>query len=495
MQVHQTRSEDIKSVESTKNSIEINSTKGNPNIGHSENNSFPEKPLFKRGIQVLKDIGENGKISEGEKLRSMERKFPTILKVIVGIFTIGIGTAIMHKIEKKYHNEDLSARKEIANELEKLNSAIKDLKPNQSKEIKFCDAEIIVIKGDGGKLSIKYGQGGFKVSKESLENNIAKNIDLLNKENASEFVEDSMLKGGKYLEDNDRFEELANKILESSANTNLENLNAKNTSKETIYRVVKRVATEKAKSEKEVKEKFNEETLIGSNDAREIRKNFEKASAGEKSRVKIEKTEKKSSEKVENVSVDSINQVNKVDGNQKQNKTTPQDVHNFVADIILNDDAFIHDKNVLEPGERLKQTFIKHSETLTALLNDKASLDSVGGDFKKVIKIAIFSIRALVNTSKLFSKDFTIDEVKTFLEGKNPETFSKMEKEIDDAVEDAANQMQDSLSEQLKKVCDGGTNENLEVLDKIEKSSSVNFFKFLFEFFYIVYIKAYLYIF
>lgn len=57
--------------------------------------------------------------------------------------------------------------------------------------------EISVIKGDGGKLSIKYGQGGFKVSKESLENNIAKNIDLLKKENASESVDDSMLNVAK----------------------------------------------------------------------------------------------------------------------------------------------------------------------------------------------------------------------------------------------------------------------------------------------------------
>ena len=181
------------------NDIKIRSSKGNPIIGNSKNSSFPEKPLFERGIQVLKDIGKNGKISEGEKLRSMERKFPTILKVIVGIFTIGIGAAIMHKIEEKYSNEGLSASKGIANELSKLHFAIKQLEQGNTDhvEIKFCDVEISVIKGDGGKLSIKYGQGGFKVSKESLENNIAKNIDLLNKENASESVDDSMLNVAK----------------------------------------------------------------------------------------------------------------------------------------------------------------------------------------------------------------------------------------------------------------------------------------------------------
>ena len=58
---------------------------------------------------MLINIGENEGISGGEKLKSMECKFPTILKVIVGIFTIGIGAAIMHKIEEKYSNEDLSA--------------------------------------------------------------------------------------------------------------------------------------------------------------------------------------------------------------------------------------------------------------------------------------------------------------------------------------------------------------------------------------------------
>ena len=79
----------------------INSNKGNPIIGNSKNSSFSKGLLYQRGIKMLKDIGENGKISEGEKLRSMERKFPTILKVIVGVFTIGIGTAIMYKIEKK----------------------------------------------------------------------------------------------------------------------------------------------------------------------------------------------------------------------------------------------------------------------------------------------------------------------------------------------------------------------------------------------------------
>ena len=239
----------------------------------------------------------------------------------------------------------------------------------------------IEVKNEGdGEFSIKNGEERFTVSKEYLENNIAKNIDLLNKENASEFVEDSMLKEGKYSEDNSRFKKLAEKILESSAGTKLEKFNAENTSKETIYRVVKGVATEKAKSEKEVKEKFNEETLIGCNDARKIRENFENASEAEKSKVKIEKTEKKSSKKVENASADSINQVNKVDGNQEQNKTTTQDVHNFVADMILNDDAFTHDKNVLQPGERMGQTFIKHLGAFVALLNNEASLDGIDDD-------------------------------------------------------------------------------------------------------------------
>jgi hypothetical protein len=181
------------------NDTKIRSGKGDPNIGNVENNSFPKIHLFERGIKVLENICGSEKISEGAKLKSMERKFPTILKVIVGIFTIGIGAAIMHKIEEKYSNEDLSARKEIANELAKFGHVIKQLEQGNTDhvEIKFCDVEISVIKGECGKLSIKYGQEGFKVSKESLENNIAKNIDLLKKENASEFVDDSMLNVAK----------------------------------------------------------------------------------------------------------------------------------------------------------------------------------------------------------------------------------------------------------------------------------------------------------
>lgn len=416
------------------NDTKIRSGKGDPNIGSVENNSFQKIHLFERGIKVLENICGSEKISEGAKLKSMERKFPTILKVIVGIFTIGIGAAIMHKIEEKYSSEDLSASKGIANELAKLRHAIEQLEQGNTDhvEIKFCDVEISVIKGDGGKLSIKYGQGGFKVIKEYLENNIAENIDLLNKENASEFVENSMLNMAKdidqfktkdageskqgrkesheaykkrkeeyhkikeeYSKKEKRFKELANKILESSANTNLENLNAKNTSKEVICRVVKRVVTEKAKNEKEVNEKFNEETLIGSNDARKIREKFEEANEEEKASVKIGKTEKKPLEEAKNVPVAGISQVNKVDGNQKQNKTTPQDVHNFVADIILNDDAFIHDKNVLEPGERLKQTFIKHSGTISALLNDKDKklLDTIDDKIRNAIESSLNEIR------------------------------------------------------------------------------------------------------
>jgi hypothetical protein len=109
MQVNQTHSKDIKAVESTKNSIEINFNKRNPSINPPKNNSFQKIHLFERGIKVLENICGSEKISEGAKLKSMERKFPTILKVIVGIFTIGIGAAIMHKIEEKYSNEDLSA--------------------------------------------------------------------------------------------------------------------------------------------------------------------------------------------------------------------------------------------------------------------------------------------------------------------------------------------------------------------------------------------------
>ena len=91
------------------NDTKIRSVKGDPNIGSVENNSFQKIHLFERGIKVLENICGSEKISEDAKLKSMERKFPTILKVIVGIFTIGIGAAIMHKIEEKYSNEDLSA--------------------------------------------------------------------------------------------------------------------------------------------------------------------------------------------------------------------------------------------------------------------------------------------------------------------------------------------------------------------------------------------------
>lgn len=80
--------------------IEINFNKRNPNINPPKNNSFSKGLLYQRGIKMLKDIGENEKTSRVENLKSVERKFPTILKVIVGIFTIGIGAAIMHKIEK-----------------------------------------------------------------------------------------------------------------------------------------------------------------------------------------------------------------------------------------------------------------------------------------------------------------------------------------------------------------------------------------------------------
>ena len=441
----------------------INSNKGNPIIGNSKNSSFSKGLLYQRGIKMLKDIGENGKISEGEKLRSMERKFPTILKVIVGVFTIGIGTAIMYKIEKKYHNEDLSARKEIANELAKLGHAIEN---GKTEEIKFCGEDIKVTKGKDGKFSIEYG--GKKVETEgellikNIENNVAQNVDLLGEENAINFLKDSMLSGGKLL-GGERFRELADKVLKSTYNVNLKDL-GEYVPDDLIYKVVQFAAIKNFENDKgliDFVKECTQEILIDSEDVLELRCAFEKAKnedAGTvKSKVSIEagKVENKSLEKINNTKMDVIN---KADQNQEQNKTTTQDGHNFVADIILNDDAFIHDKNVFKPGERLKQTFIKHSETLTALLNDKASLDSVGGDFKKVIKIAIFSIRALVNTSKLFSKDFTIDEVKTFLEGKNPETFSKMEKEIDNAVENAANQMQDSLSEQLKRICGGNSN-------------------------------------
>ena len=360
-------------------------------------------------------------------------------------------------------------------------------------------------------------EGGFKVSKESRENNIAKNIDLLKKENASESVDDSMLNVAKdidqfktkdageskqgrkesheaykkrkeeyhkikeeYSKKEKRFKELANKILESSANTKLEKLNAKNSSKETFYRVVKRVATEKTKSEEEVRENFNEETLIGSNDAREIRKNFEKTSAGEKSRVKIEKIEKKSSEKVEDASVDGINQVNKVDGTQEQNKTTTQDVHNFVADMILNDDAFIHDENVIKPGERMRQTFIKHLGTFVALLSEKISLNTLDKCFIATIRLEMINMRKAIDKNKRSTFDYTTDEVKKFLEEKcleaekegeerRPLIFSRMEKAFDGTVKRAADEMQDSLSEQLKNICSGGTNENHNVINEINK--------------------------
>ena len=44
-----------------------------------------------------------------------------------------------------------------------------------------------------------------------------------------------------------------------------------------------------------------------------------------------------------------------------------------------------------------------------------------------------------------------------------------MEKAFDGTVKRAADEMQDSLSEQLKNICSGGTNENPKILEEIDK--------------------------
>ena len=114
-------------------------------------------------IIVFKFIPE--KISEGEKLKSIEYKFPTIVKAIVQIFGTRIGNYIMNFFKKKYYNEDLRARQEIANELTKFCHAIKQINKNESKKIKFCDVEIKVKNKGDREFSIKNDKESFTVSR------------------------------------------------------------------------------------------------------------------------------------------------------------------------------------------------------------------------------------------------------------------------------------------------------------------------------------------
>ena len=82
--------------------------------------------------------------------------------------------------------------------------------------------------------------------------------------------------------------------------------------------------------------------------------------------------------------------------------------------MILNDDAFIHDENVIKPGERMRQTFIKHLGTFVALLNEKISLNTLDKCFIATIRLEMINMRKAINKNKRSTFDYTTDEVKKF---------------------------------------------------------------------------------
>ncbi len=82
-------------------------------------------------------------------------------------------------------------------------------------------------------------------------------------------------------------------------------------------------------------------------------------------------------------------------------------VHNFFADIVLNREAAVHDKNMGQDGtvnatKRLQETFLANTETLAEILmGDDSVMDTMGEDMSAMLKLLMMPIKASFNLFKV----------------------------------------------------------------------------------------------
>ena len=461
-----------------------------------------------------------------------DEKLPTWAKILIGIFTIGIGNAVIAGLEHSRENEYKSLKKDLVDIKDSLFTKLHNNEDKTSFEIKisFCGNDATIVKNaDSETLKIRISGIDYELGQtlngllQKLEDEIVSNTQFFGKKAAFDVILDN---GAQERTDSEKLKEISNNLDKSldyndnlllekqidqnkldrsiSSNRTRELMNkfifssvginageTSNLSFKQLYSITKNIFEGHLTDKNSVEESFKNvisNHLVNSMEAAEILKNFEEAKVSEDTILN-----KIDSSVIANDLEFKDKEPSELDIKKKQ-------VQNFIADLIYSDSSS-EDNIETEPGERIHRILKNNIPLLKEIFNQNALLDNLPSEMKSAITKTLIGLKMMISTGKSLSeiindvknmsiveiglqaiklgfKSVSEKEIEDLLNRISQNEYEKIEKEFDINVEETASSIQDMMTNLIDDVLGGddedSADEDLLAFNEFEVESKEN---------------------
>ncbi|MGN0915828.1 MAG: AarF/UbiB family protein [Succinivibrio sp.] len=429
-----------------------------------------------------------------------EDKLPTWAKVLIGIFTVGIGAAVIAGLEHSRESEYKSLKTDLVDIKDSLYAKLNSNEDKSSFEINitFCGNEAKIVKhANSETLKIQISGEEYELGQtltrlvQKLEDEITSNTQFFGRKAAfdvilsngaqeradSERIKEINLSPEKTLDDNDnellakdidqnkldksttsnRTRELMNKFIQSSVGVNAGETS--NLSFRQLYSIAKNIYEGHLADGNSVKESFKDVIsthLVNSLEAAEILKNFEEAKVSEDTILN----------KIDTSVLSKTEDSKEVQPSETDIKKA--EVQKFVADLIYSDSSS-EDNIETTPGERIHRILENNVPLLKDIFANLSLLDNLPDEMKSAFTKTVIGFKMMISTGKSLSeitndlknmsiielgvqavklgfKSVSEKEIEDLLGRISAQDYAKIANEFDSNIEEAASTIQDKMT-------------------------------------------------
>lgn len=125
--------------------------------------------------------------------------------------------------------------------------------------------------------------------------------------------------------------------------------------------------------------------------------------------------------------------------------------HNLAADLVLNREASLYDRNLGDPAARIRATLLRHPQALADLLNDhKGALATFGSDTRTHLDAAVALLRGAWVRSGAADTPLTAADAAAFAESLPDDVCAALDGEIEALVDDLSATLGHGLAEAVE---------------------------------------------
>lgn len=393
---------------------------------------------------------------------SKPKKFSLFTKVVVGIFTVGIGAGVLNSIEKSSEKKCKENRDQvirIRNGLAKMNQENSNI---TGCKLKFEDTTLTVKKDAQNNLTVQLDGDNVECNNslnkilEILDLDIIKNTDFYGKHTAQKLL--------------NNYQSNINK-LGASNNPNKQALIAEK--QEILDKMNKIILCDKLG----VDEQHLQD--IASITKTTCSQNYLNGDISNKERVEQYFAGLKNEKINTNDAIQIVQELKNLSTEEVNNKISIQDtpvkhfthksqdefdVHSFISDLIFAEDTL--DADTKDIIERTKTTLTNNAEVLSKILKNPNLLNTIDASLKNLVETTINTIKA----SFKFNEKTTVDEIKSAISNL---TFEQSEtlKRLDATITDQTTSVAGKMSSEMVKMFDNMCAHQLSKLNNLDPNS------------------------